>query len=183
MRRNAPVPPDAGPAGRDPGGPRRPVPAEPGRRRFLSLGWLLVGGALAAEIAWVVAGSRRRDRGAPAAGSPVVTAGPVERFARGSVTAFPAGGFHLVRLPDGGFLALAVECTHLGCPVAWSTAKGRFVCPCHRSVFDLRGEPLLPPADRPLDLYGVRIHEGVVTVDTSVRTRRDAFDPHQAIRA
>ena len=47
----------------------------------------------------------------------LVVAGPSDAFAPGRVTAFPAGKFYLVRLEDGGFLALNRQCTHLGCSV------------------------------------------------------------------
>jgi hypothetical protein len=33
---------------------------------------------------------------------------------------------------------------------------------------------LAPPAPRPLDLYGVRIENGMVNVDTGRRVRREA---------
>ncbi len=98
------------------------------------------------------------------------------------MTAFPAGKFYLVRLADGGFLALSRQCTHLGCSVPWDEAAGRFACPCHASVFDLRGDVLAPPAPRPLDLFAVRIENGIVKVDVSAPIRRSAFDAAQVTR-
>jgi len=109
--------------------------------------------------------------------------GPVDEFAAGSVTAFPAGKFYLARLEDGGFLALHRECTHLGCTVPWSASENRFICPCHASTFDIAGRVLGPPAPRPLDLLTVRIENGVVKVDTGRRLRRTAFRPEQAVRS
>ncbi len=44
--------------------------------------------------------------------------------------------------------ALSLVCTHLGCSVN-VTAKN-MACPCHGSLFDLQGEVLKGPADRPL---------------------------------
>jgi cytochrome b6-f complex iron-sulfur subunit len=110
-----------------------------------------------------------------------VVAGPLERFEPGSVTAFPAGKFYLVRLEDGGLLALHRECTHLGCTVPWVAAEGRFECPCHGSAFDATGAVLTPPAPRPLDLLAVRIENGIVKIDVSKRQRRSAFDPGQVV--
>lgn len=163
---------------------REPAPEipSPGRRRLLGWIWggLLVG--LAAEIAWVV-GSFLRPRGSRIAhDTAVVIAGPVERFAPGTVTAFPGGKFYLARLEDGAFLALDRTCTHLGCTVPWDADKGCFQCPCHASSFDLTGAVLSPPAPRPLDVYPVRIENGVVKVDTGRSQRRKAFQPSQAAR-
>ncbi|MGD8375096.1 MAG: Rieske (2Fe-2S) protein [Acidobacteriota bacterium] len=140
-------------------------------------------GALAAEVVWIV-GSFLRPRGARGA-TPrsVVIAGPVDRFAPGTVTAFPGGRFYLARLADGGFLALDRTCTHLGCTVPWNAATGRFDCPCHASSFDITGAVLSPPASRPLDLYPVRIENGIVKVDTGRMERRQAYDASQAARA
>lgn len=44
--------------------------------------------------------------------------------------------------------AFSLVCTHLGCSVN-VTAKN-MACPCHGSLFDLQGEVLKGPADRPL---------------------------------
>jgi cytochrome b6-f complex iron-sulfur subunit len=112
----------------------------------------------------------------------IVVAGPAERFEPGSVTAFQQGRFYLVRLEDGGFLALHRRCTHLGCTVPWIEEERRFACPCHASVFDMRGEVLGPPASRALDLFAVRIENGIVKVDTSEPRRRTSFDPSQVAR-
>jgi len=112
-----------------------------------------------------------------------MVAGPVEQFEPGSVTAFRTGKFYLVRLQDGGFLALHRKCTHLGCTVPWIADEQRFACPCHASAFDIRGDVLSLPAPRPLDLLAVRIENGVVKVDTSDPMRRDVFRAAQVTRA
>jgi len=154
-----------------------------GRRRLL--GWLWGGllATLAAETVWVL-GSFLRPRGArPAAESALVVAGPADAFEPGTVTAFPDGKFYLARLEDGGFLALDRTCTHLGCTVPWKAEEACFACPCHASSFDITGAVLAPPAPRPLDLYPVRIENGVVKVDTSRRVRRASFQPSQVARA
>ena len=157
--------------------------APPPRRSFLGLTWLGLGLTALGEAAWIVASFLKpRARAAPESGS-LVVAGPEDRFAPSSVTAFPAGKFYLVRLEDGGFLALHRQCTHLGCSVPWDEARGRFACPCHASAFDLRGEVLAPPAPRPLDLFAVRIENGIVKVDVSTPIRRSAFESSQATRA
>jgi cytochrome b6-f complex iron-sulfur subunit len=154
------------------------------RRRFLIAVWLGLGGAALVELIWIAASFLRpgRRRAALDAARAAVVAGPVERFAPGSVTAFREGRFYLVRLADGGFLALHRKCTHLGCTVPWIAEEQRFACPCHGSVFDLRGDVLNPPAPRALDLFPVRIENGIVVVDTAAPVRRAAFDPAQVVR-
>ena len=153
------------------------------RRSFLKVAWIGLGIAALGEAAVVVASflkpRRERDKGD---GPGLFVAGPLDAFATGSVTAFPAGRFYLVRLADGGFLALSRQCTHLGCSVPWDEAKGRFVCPCHASSFDVKGEVLSAPAPRPLDCFPVRVENGVVKVDLATPQRRAAFDPSQVAR-
>jgi cytochrome b6-f complex iron-sulfur subunit len=157
------------------------TPAASPRRRLLLRLWAVLGLAAVAELAWILAAfvRPRRPRAADTAG--LVIAGPLERFEPGSVTAFPTGKFYLVRLAQGGFLALHRECTHLGCTVPWVPELRRFQCPCHASAFDLTGAALGPPAPRPLDLHPVRIENGLVKVDTRQRLRRDAFEPDQVV--
>lgn len=60
----------------------------------------------------------------------------------------------------GNFTVFDVHCTHLGCPVQYVAAAGRFFSPCHGGVFDSEGRVLagLPP--RPLDRYEVKVEGG-----------------------
>ena len=160
-----------------------PVP-EPSRRGFLGKLWLLLGGAVLAEAAWIVGDFFRPRRSrAVEDRDAIVVAGPVERFEPQSVTAFPEGRFYLARLADGGFLALSRECTHLGCTVPWIASEGRFVCPCHASSFDITGDVLSPPAPRPLDIFPVRIENDIVKVDVRRPIRRQGFAASQVARS
>ena len=155
----------------------------PPRRRLLAWIWAGLLTALTVEIGWIVA-SFLRPRGSRRVHDvAIVVAGPVDRFEPGTVTAFPGGKFYLARLDDGGFLALDRTCTHLGCTVPWNEERSCFACPCHASTFDITGDVLAPPAPRPLDLYRVRIENGIVKVDTSRRERRQSFLPSQVARA
>jgi cytochrome b6-f complex iron-sulfur subunit len=113
----------------------------------------------------------------------VITAGNVGDFPPGSVTPFNAGRFHLVRLKDGGFLALSRKCTHLGCAVPWNQAEGKFICPCHASAFEVNGSLINPPAPRPLDRFKVIIENGVIKVDTSTPIQRDQARPNDVAYA
>lgn len=154
------------------------------RRRFLRWLWLGLGLAALAELTWIVLSflrpGKRRSREENA--ESIVIAGPVDRFEPNSVTAFPAGKFYLVRLDDGGFLALHRACTHLGCTVPWNPDEKRFVCPCHASKFDVTGDVLSAPAPRPLDLLEIRIENDVVKVLTGDTKRRSRFEPSQVTR-
>lgn len=159
-------------------------PEETTRRGFLGRLWWLLGGVVLVESGWVVAdlfGSRRPVASSTGENS-VLEAGPVDRFEFGSVTAFPKGKFYLVRLEDGGFLALSRACTHLGCTVPWDAETGRFVCPCHASSFDRRGAVLSPPAPRPLDTFAVRIENNIVKVDCGAPRQRSEVSDGQVVR-
>jgi cytochrome b6-f complex iron-sulfur subunit len=152
------------------------------RRGFLGRAWLALGGVALVEYVWLGFEFLRPPRETTAT-LPVVAAGPLEAFDPGSVTAFPEGKFYLVRLDDGGFLALSRTCTHLGCTVPWVEEEGRFLCPCHASAFDRRGVVETPPAPRPLDVHPVRIENGIVKVDLGRTIRRNGFDPAQVVYA
>ena len=152
------------------------------RRKFLNRLWLGIGGlAVIESIALATRFLRPRPEPESAGmAQPVVTAGPVEQFEPGSVTAFVEGRFYLSRLQDGGFLALSRSCTHLSCSVPWVADEERFVCPCHASAFDRKGDVLQPPAPRAMDLFEVVIEHGIVRVDTGKRIKRTAFATGQA---
>jgi cytochrome b6-f complex iron-sulfur subunit len=163
---------------------RAPTPdVRPSRRRVLNWVWGGLSAALAAELAAVAGAFVRPRRTSAAAADALVVTGAVDDFAPGSVTAFQAGRFYLVRLDNGAFLAVDRTCTHLGCTVPWVAEQRRFACPCHASAFDITGAVLSPPAPRPLDLHPVRIENGIVKVDVNQRIRRQGFEPSQAVSA
>lgn len=157
------------------------APADPSRRAWLGNAWKILGVVALAEFFAVVMAFLwpRPDKRAGSGG--VTVCGPVNDFTPNSVTAFPAGRFYLVRLADGGFLALSRTCTHLGCTVPWDEQTGRFACPCHASVFDIAGDVLSPPAPRALDLFPVRIDNGIVLVDTRRTIERQRFELSQEV--
>lgn len=154
------------------------------RRSFLTWVWAGLIGLVTFELVWVVASflKPRARGGESGSGDSIVVAGAVDEFAPESVTAFPRGKFYLVRLADGGFLAVHRECTHLGCTVPWVEAEHRFACPCHASTFDITGEVLSAPAPRALDLFAVRIENGIVKVDIRQPIQRSSFRPEQVAR-
>ena len=60
------------------------------------------------------------------------------------------------------FIALSSRCMHLGCPVRFTAAAGRFICPCHGGVYDFRGLVSGGPPVRPLDRFYTRVVGGMV---------------------
>ncbi len=154
------------------------------RRSFLSVVWGGLGLVAVAEFVWIGASFfKPRKSQKRAASGEVIEAGAVEDFTPGSVKAFRQGGFYLLRLEDGGFLALSSRCTHLGCIVSWNPTTRLFECPCHSSAFDLRGEVKRPSAPRPLDYFKVIIERQTVKVLTGQRMKRDQFNHRQVTSA
>ena len=56
------------------------------------------------------------------------------------------------------------RCMHLGCPVRWTQAAARFICPCHGGVYDFQGKVSGGPPVRPLDHFYTRVRNGQVEV-------------------
>lgn len=69
----------------------------------------------------------------------------------------------LVRQDEKTYLALSAVCTHLRCFVRPS--KQFLLCPCHGSTFDLQGNAVRGPAEKPLQRYGVTVVDGVAEID------------------
>jgi Rieske Fe-S protein len=62
------------------------------------------------------------------------------------------------------FIALSSRCMHLGCPVRWTSAANRFICPCHGGVYSFTGAVSGGPPVRPLDHFYTRVRNGQVEV-------------------
>jgi cytochrome b6-f complex iron-sulfur subunit len=147
------------------------------RRSFLNKLWIGLGIVALVEVIGVATAfllPRKRKAKAGDFGT-IIEVGLSEKFPLDSVTAFVRGKFYLARLKDGGFLALSRKCTHLGCTVPWVSKEKQFVCPCHSSAFDIRGEVISPPAPRALDIYHVFIENNIVKVDTGKQIKRTEF--------
>jgi cytochrome b6-f complex iron-sulfur subunit len=152
------------------------------RRNLLKLAWGALGAAALAEGA-LVTYRFLSPKVVEGEFGGVFTVGNVVDFPPGSVTPVNAGRFYLIRLEDGGFLALYRKCTHLGCAVPWDQEKGKFICPCHASEFEADGDVLNPPAPRPLDRFPVIIENDVISVDTGTPIQRDHAHPSDVIYA
>ena len=154
------------------------------RRSFLNIIWACLGIAAVAEFAAVIINFVSPGRsGRNTDSTKIIEAGHVDSFNINSVTANIQGKFYLCRMEDKGFLALSSRCTHLGCTVPWVDKEKKFVCPCHGSSFDIKGNVISSPAPRPLDLYRVTIENNTVMVDISKGIKRDKFDSKQVTYA
>ena len=153
------------------------------RRSFFSILWIGLGIVAFIELIGVVTAFLLPRKKSVKAGdyATIIDAGPVDKFSKESVTAFIRGKFYLCRLEDGGFLAVSRKCTHLGCTVPWSDKDKKFVCPCHASAFDIKGEVISPPAPRALDVYHLYIENNIVKVDIGKRIKRSGFRTDQVV--
>jgi cytochrome b6-f complex iron-sulfur subunit len=153
------------------------------RKDFMNLVWGTAGVLAASELSLV---GLRFLSPRPVEGQfgGVFNLGSYDHYPAGSVTPVEVGRFYLVRLADGGFLAIYRRCTHLGCTVPFDPTAGNFVCPCHGSAFTTEGEVLNPPAPRSLDIFTLTINEsGEIVVDTSSPVERDHPSPDQIVYA
>ena len=153
------------------------------RRRFLKKMGNWIGAAAVLEFSVLIfsylwsGGKNTRNKDE----SKYIVAGNVNDFALASVTPFRNGFFYLSRLQDGGFLAMSLKCTHLGCSITWNSEKNIFLCPCHHSRFDINGSVITPPATRALDLYQVVIENDIVKIDVNKKLKRKKFLKNQAV--
>ena len=81
------------------------------------------------------------------------------------VTAKTAAWLH--RKDQQEFVAFAIYCTHLGCPVRWIPSANLFMCPCHGGVFYADGNVASGPPPKALSTYPVRVNQGLVEIQTS----------------
>jgi cytochrome b6-f complex iron-sulfur subunit len=150
------------------------------RRDFFSIAWKGFGILAALEtlgfITAFIFSGKAKSSSVP---KQLIEAGPVDSFGLNTVSAFMGGRFYLARQQDGGFIALSLRCTHLGCAVSWEEGKKRFICPCHSSAYDITGEVLNPPAPRALSYYPLLIENGIVKVDIGTLKERNVFRKDQ----
>ena len=102
------------------------------RKRFIKKALLAV---LTIEVFWLLGrffgfhkGKKRTDK--------LFDAGSIQSFEKGKFYFYRSQGFCLYCLDDGGFLAMDLKCTHLGCKVNFDRESQRFICPCHSSAFN-----------------------------------------------
>jgi nitrite reductase/ring-hydroxylating ferredoxin subunit len=96
----------------------------------------------------------------------VLKLGDPHDFPEGSVRYFPEGRAYVTSF-EGKLSALYQKCPHLGCKVPFCTTSNQFECPCHGSVYNIKGEYLDGPAPRGMDQFPVHIADDQVFIDTS----------------
>jgi menaquinol-cytochrome c reductase iron-sulfur subunit len=72
----------------------------------------------------------------------------------------------LRRISEDSFVAFALNCSHLGCPVDWKETAQLFLCPCHGGVYYADGTVAAGPPPLPLAQYRVRTVDGIVQILT-----------------
>ena len=74
-----------------------------------------------------------------------------------ALVSFPDQFVHLlvVCIEQQKWIAVWKICTHGACDVEWDEQLLAVKCPCHNSLFDLDGEVIQGPAQRPLKSYSV----------------------------
>jgi nitrite reductase/ring-hydroxylating ferredoxin subunit len=122
----------------------------PSRRAFLAA----VCGAAAGAAGLSGAGCSRR----PAIPDDVLAAIPLASLPPGQRTVLPVHERPVEFLRTGKEItARSLDCTHLGCEVAWVEAERRYRCPCHEGTFDEEGRVVAGPPPRPLKTYSVTV--------------------------
>jgi len=71
------------------------------------------------------------------------------------------------------YVAISTRCMHLGCPVRFVEAAGRFICPCHGGVYNFRGEVDGGPPVRPLDRFYTQVRSGQVEIGPRYSVNRE----------
>lgn len=88
---------------------------------------------------------------------------------------------------DGEVFISSNYCTHLDCLLSSGhVTEDGLLCSCHGSVFDFEtGEPIQPPATKPIKMYPVKeeneeIFVGLTESDNAGIRRREAFEAAEA---
>jgi cytochrome b6-f complex iron-sulfur subunit len=147
------------------------------RRVFLKSIWKYLG-ILALLEAVVISFSMmkgRANRSGPESRN-LKAVGNLSDIPPGTIMPFRSGRFYLIRLDDGGLMAVSMICSHLGCTVNWDASENIFKCPCHSSSFDKYGNVIKSPATKALNYHKVLLNEGNILVDTENIMVKQKFD-------
>jgi menaquinol-cytochrome c reductase iron-sulfur subunit len=83
------------------------------------------------------------------------------------------------RNDDQPYVAISTRCMHVGCPVRYTQASQKFICPCHGGIYGFEGQVEGGPPVRPLDRFYTRVRAGRVQVGDrfSVNSELKRFSP------
>jgi cytochrome b6-f complex iron-sulfur subunit len=146
-------------ADQDPDPLSKPVP----RRRFLNWAWKGLAAGLAVEAGWTTYDILNPKPSGAFGG--IVRAGTASDYPEGTVRYFQDGRFY-VASTQNSLVALYQKCPHLGCRVPFCDSSGRFECPCHGSIYNIRGEYIQAPTPRAMDRFLIEVKGDEVLVDT-----------------
>ncbi len=132
------------------------------RREFLK--WATTGLLSAAGLIGLAGLIRFLDYESDPVNKTIIDVGAASQFLPGSRTVLPQVPALLIA-GQGGFTALSLVCTHLGCTV--EEYGGEFRCPCHGSRYDAEGNVERGPATKGLRRLKVEINaQGRVLIHT-----------------
>ena len=148
------------------------------RRAFLKTIWKYLG-LVALIEAIVISFSLMRSKSTRAQmeARNLKTVGNLSDIPPGTIMPFRSGRFYLIRLDDGGLMAVSMICSHLGCTVNWDAADKVFKCPCHASSFDKWGNVIKSPATKSLNYHRVLVRDEMVFVDMENIIVKQKFEP------
>ncbi|MBI5042533.1 MAG: ubiquinol-cytochrome c reductase iron-sulfur subunit [Nitrospirae bacterium] len=136
------------------------------RKFFLFFGWLGLLSSLATS-AWGAV--RYMFPNVLYEPSTIFKIGKPSDYPPNSVTFVPDQRLFVVRGKDGfeGIRIISSVCTHMNCTPKWVGAKNQWECPCHGSIFNLKGEVTAGPAPKPLPWYKTTLaSDGRLLVDS-----------------
>jgi cytochrome b6-f complex iron-sulfur subunit len=149
-------------------------PSFSSRRALLKLIWAGLGVTIGGQVAIITYRFLAPREGVRIGNQ--LRAGRLDAFPPRSVTFISEGSLFLVRLADGGVVALSNRCPHLGCTVIHDADRDLLACSCHASTFRHDGQVLNPPATRPLDWFKVGFDQDDVIIDLGVAQQRTAVE-------
>lgn len=143
------------------------------RKFFLTVGWFGIFSSLAGTVL-----------GAVRFMFPNVLYEPPTAFKIGKPSDYPDNTvtfvqdkrLFVVKGKDGfeGIRVISAICTHMGCTPKWVDANNRWECPCHGSVFNIKGQVIAGPAPNPLPWYKATIaSDGKLLVDSKEFVKND----------
>ena len=151
------------------------------RRRFLKIATGCLGGGLGAAL---IVPATRLALGVAGRKTVTSAADPIDAIAVEQVGDVPVAvtlraasvrdawsvtrnvplGVAFVRKEKGVIRALSSVCPHLGCTIGWDAAAGRYLCPCHDTLFEVDGSFISGEAKRAMDDLPVTIEDGRVKI-------------------
>lgn len=93
-------------------------------------------------------------------------AGTVEEFEKTMYKTYEFNNVPLLTLKsaEGKYETFSLQCTHQGCIVKFSEQNREFQCPCHKGVYNIKGEVIKGPPPAPLKKYPTIIKNGKIIV-------------------